>query len=68
MFINYEQGEIMNTKATVLLGMFFLVAGMVWATFFKTAPYSIFAPSVVALGLGNTYKRLQQKKVEYNGR
>jgi len=58
----------MNTKFTVLLGFFFLVAGMIWATFFKTAPYSIFAPSVVALAGANTYKRLQQKKVEYNGR
>jgi hypothetical protein len=50
-----------NTKATVLLGFFFLVAGMIWATFFKDAPYSIFAPSVVALA------GAQQKKKEYNG-
>jgi len=57
----------MNTKYTIALGFFFLVTGMIWATFFETAPYSIFAPSVVALAGANVAKRLHQKKGVYNG-
>jgi len=50
----------------IVLGV--LSAGFVWVTFYPDAPYSIFAPSVIAGAAGYGYKRLQQKKKEYKER
>jgi len=47
----------------IVLGV--LSAGFVWVTFYPDAPYSIFAPSVIAIATGYGSKRLEQKKGKY---
>ena len=54
-----------RTTHALIIGIVLLAGGYVWATFYPDAPYSIFAPALVGLFGGYTYKRLQQKKEVY---
>ena len=44
-----------------------LTAGFVWTTFFKEAPYGVFAPAVVGLAGGYWAKRTIQRSEKYGG-
>lgn len=54
-----------KTKHAFLISLGALIAGLVWVTFYPNAPYTIFAPSVVAIATGYGLKRLEQKKGKY---
>lgn len=58
---------IIKSWLAFLIYCLLISMGMIWNTFYPSAPYGVFAPTLTTGFLGYVAKRLIQKKFNNNG-
>jgi hypothetical protein len=55
----------MRTWQAFILALVAVTGGLVWASFYPNAPYTIFAPTILGLFTGYGTKRLLEKQEKF---